>query len=109
LRFLVDAQLPPALAIWLRKRGHAAEHVRDVELDARPDTEIVAYAVETNAVIITKDTDFSHLSVIKPGCKVVLLRFGNATSASLLHTLEPIFSEVEKSLMAGQKIVEVSR
>jgi uncharacterized protein with PIN domain len=27
MRFLVDNQLPPSLARWLRDRGHDAEHV----------------------------------------------------------------------------------
>jgi predicted nuclease of predicted toxin-antitoxin system len=28
MKFLVDAQLPPALCGWLEARGHEAEHVR---------------------------------------------------------------------------------
>ncbi|MFZ1575492.1 MAG: DUF5615 family PIN-like protein [Chromatiaceae bacterium] len=32
MRFLVDAQLPPALARWLAQRGHEAEHVLDCGL-----------------------------------------------------------------------------
>ncbi|MGK6317981.1 DUF5615 family PIN-like protein [Sphingomonas sp. DT-204] len=27
MRFLIDAQLPPALCGWLRERGHEAIHV----------------------------------------------------------------------------------
>lgn len=30
MRFLVDAQLPPALARWLAAQGHEAEHVGDI-------------------------------------------------------------------------------
>jgi len=29
MRFLVDAQLPPALAQWLKERGHDATAARD--------------------------------------------------------------------------------
>jgi predicted nuclease of predicted toxin-antitoxin system len=32
MRFLVDAQLPPALARWLAEKGHDARHVADVGL-----------------------------------------------------------------------------
>ncbi|HOY58634.1 MAG TPA: DUF5615 family PIN-like protein [Verrucomicrobiota bacterium] len=28
MRFLIDNQLPSALAHWLRERGHDAEHLR---------------------------------------------------------------------------------
>ena len=30
MKFIVDAQLPPALARWLCEQGHQAEHVQDV-------------------------------------------------------------------------------
>jgi predicted nuclease of predicted toxin-antitoxin system len=109
LRFLVDAQLPPALVRWLRGRGHVADHVRDLGSDVQPDTSIVDHAIKTGAVIITKDSDFSRLSANSPDCRVVWLRFGNATSASLLRSLEPVFAEIEVALEAGQKLVEVSR
>ena len=37
MTFLVDAQLPPALADWLIKQGHPAEHVYDVDLGDADD------------------------------------------------------------------------
>ena len=32
MKFLVDAQLPPALARWLREQGYDAQHVEDLGL-----------------------------------------------------------------------------
>jgi predicted nuclease of predicted toxin-antitoxin system len=109
LRFLVDAQLPPALAGWLRKRGHAADHVRDLAFEQEPDERIVAYAVEVGAVIITKDADFSRLVLAMRGCQVVWLRYANSTSMDLLRSLEPVFGEIEQALLDGQTLVEVVR
>jgi predicted nuclease of predicted toxin-antitoxin system len=40
VRFLVDAQLPPALARKLAGRDHVAEHVADVGLLAAADSAI---------------------------------------------------------------------
>jgi predicted nuclease of predicted toxin-antitoxin system len=37
MRFLVDAQLPPALARWRAEQGHQAEHVADINLAAASD------------------------------------------------------------------------
>ena len=37
MKFLVDAQLPPALAYWLREAGHEAAHLEDVGLLHAPD------------------------------------------------------------------------
>ena len=84
-------------------------HVRDLDLAAESDQANVAEAVKTGAAIITKDADFSHLSAMRPGCKVMWIRFGNATSAGLLRSLEPVFGEIEDALGAGQTLVEVNR
>ncbi|MFO7808043.1 MAG: DUF5615 family PIN-like protein, partial [Guyparkeria sp.] len=40
MRFLVDAQLPPALARWLTERGHHAQHVADIGMMAATDHQI---------------------------------------------------------------------
>jgi predicted nuclease of predicted toxin-antitoxin system len=40
VNFLIDAQLPPALARWLREAGHGAAHVEDVGLRNADDVVI---------------------------------------------------------------------
>lgn len=47
MRFIVDAQLPPALARLLVARGHVAEYVEDVGLRDADDSPIWRYALET--------------------------------------------------------------
>ena len=47
MRFLVDAQLPPALARWLAGRGHTAEHVADLMMAGASDRMISERAVAT--------------------------------------------------------------
>ena len=59
MRFLVDAQLPPALARWLREYGHEAEHVEDVGMRAAEDEQLWSYALKADVAIVTKDEDFS--------------------------------------------------
>ncbi|WCM27532.1 DUF5615 family PIN-like protein [Sphingomonas sp. QA11] len=44
MKFLVDAQLPPALCRWLDARGQQAVHVADIGLVAASDATIAAYA-----------------------------------------------------------------
>jgi predicted nuclease of predicted toxin-antitoxin system len=67
LRFLVDAQLPPALARRIESLGHAAEHVADRGLAKAPDNQIRACAGETGAVIVTNDEDFAVHRVLHEG------------------------------------------
>ena len=62
MKFLIDAQLPPALAGWLREAGHEAEHVEDVDLRKADDRPIWNYALKAGAIIVTKDEDFAERS-----------------------------------------------
>ena len=59
MQFLVDAQLPPALARWLVAKSFEAEHVGDSGLSAASDADIWDYALRRDAVILTKDDDFA--------------------------------------------------
>ena len=58
MTFLVDAQLPPALAQWIFARGHEATHVSDIALLKATDPDIWEHARQQNAIIISKDEDF---------------------------------------------------
>jgi predicted nuclease of predicted toxin-antitoxin system len=40
MRFLIDAQLPPDRARWLRDQGHDAFHVYELNMRFSADTEI---------------------------------------------------------------------
>ena len=57
LRFLVDAQLPPALARKLSVSGHEATHVLDVGLLNASDSRIWDYALANQSIIVTKDEE----------------------------------------------------
>lgn len=46
MRFVIDAQLPPALARLQIRRGHTAEHVADIGLRDADDSPIWAYALD---------------------------------------------------------------
>ncbi|MHB1617578.1 MAG: DUF5615 family PIN-like protein [Metallibacterium sp.] len=54
MRFLVDAQLPPALARLLADRSHVAEHVADCGLEHASDRAVWLHAGDSHAYIITK-------------------------------------------------------
>lgn len=58
VNFLVDAQLPPALARWISAKGHQAAHVFDLGFHTVADLVIWERARNDHAVIITKDEDF---------------------------------------------------
>jgi predicted nuclease of predicted toxin-antitoxin system len=108
LRFLVDAQLPPALARRIQALGHSAEHVVDCGLATAADDGIRSYAASAGAVIITKDEDFAVRKVLQEGPAVVWVRIGNTRNAELLRRLEADFTAVVAALERGETLVEIA-
>lgn len=108
MRFLVDAQLPPALARRIHALGHLAEHVADCGLAAAADSAIREFAASTDAVIITKDEDFAVHRLLQSGPKVVWVRIGNTRRAELLRRIEADFSSVVVALERGETLVEIA-
>lgn len=108
MRFLVDTQLPAALARWLREGGHQAEHVLEVNLAQSKDLLIWRYAQKHGAVIVSKDEDFAEwVRRGHPGPPVVWLRIGNSSKRALLAWLEPMLPLVVSKLEEGERLVEV--
>ena len=58
MKFLVDAQLPPALARWISSQSHQATHMFDLGFHTADDPVIWESARRENTVIISKDEDF---------------------------------------------------
>ena len=108
MRFLVDAQLPPALARWLADRGHEAEHVSDIGMQAASDAAIWTYALAHAAVVVTKDEDFPQRKVLsKDGPAVVWIRTPNTRRRDLLAWFERVMPHIVSALERGETLVEV--
>ncbi len=108
MRFLVDAQLPPALADWLRIRGHEAQAVRDIGLRDADDREIWTRAARDGAVIVTKDEDFAMLATANAdGPRILWVRTGNLVNRLLLARLAAMWPEIETHLATDARVVEV--
>ena len=107
MRFLIDTQLPNALADWLRDRGHQAEHVLEIGLAQSNDKDIWHYAQEHDAVIVTKDEDFAEwVRRGRPGPAVVWLRIGNSSNPALFVWLEPLLPAIVQQLQKGERLIE---
>jgi predicted nuclease of predicted toxin-antitoxin system len=106
--FLVDAQLPPALANWLTQQGHTAQHVDNLGLRNAEDVVIWNWALRSAAIIVTKDEDFAERTARTTSSPVIVwLRIGNSTNRALLEWLEPRWTQVTVLLDAGNRLIEV--
>lgn len=109
MKFIIDAQLPPALALFISSLGYEAQHIDDMSVLGASDREIWELAEHISAVIITKDEDFVILRTLNPdGPAVVWIRTGNTRKAVLLAHMERIFPEIIEQLNNGELLVEVN-
>lgn len=108
MKFLVDAQLPPALARWLREAGCDAQAVREVGLREADDGAIWQHAEASGCVIVTKDEDFAlRVQATETGPAVVWLRVGNTSNAALRAWFVPRVPQIVALLAQGTRFVEI--
>lgn len=106
--FWIDAQLPPALAEWIKAAGGRAAHVDELGMLRAPDPEIFTAARAANAVVVTKDEDFVLLLESEgPPPQVVWITVGNVRNAALHALFARSWPTVEALVIAGESLVEV--
>lgn len=108
MTFIVDNQLPAALARFLASRGIDCIHVIDLGMANAPDSTTWKYASENGCAILTKDEDFLHFAALPgAGARLIWIRLGNCRTQVLLGFIERIWPKIEASLAAGERIIEV--
>ncbi len=108
MRFLIDAQLPPALASWLRDAGHEAKHVEDVNLREAEDSPIWSDALENQTILITKDEDFAGRARQSNNTQVILwLRIGNVSNRALRQWFMPQLPQIIAWMEPGVRVLEI--
>lgn len=109
MEFIVDAQLPPALARLMVAEGYQAKHLEDIGMQEAEDPDIWQYALENQAVIITKDEDFYHRFTQAPSKApvIVWLRVLNCSKHALLDWFKPLLKDIVTDLEQGERIIEV--
>jgi predicted nuclease of predicted toxin-antitoxin system len=108
MRFIVDAQLPPALARWLSQKGHDAEHVADRQMATASDAVIWDYALRVAAAVITKDEDFAQRKALTDGGPaIVWIRLPNTRRGELLAWFDKMLPEILSALERGETLIEV--
>ncbi|MBK8095009.1 MAG: DUF5615 family PIN-like protein [Verrucomicrobiaceae bacterium] len=108
MKFLVDNQLPKALAHWLRQKGHDAEHVLERGQGQTDDRQLWQEAIHENRVVVSKDEDFFILATRPndPG-SLLWLRVGNCRTQHLLTMLDQNWPAIQSALESGQRILEL--
>ena len=108
--FLVDQQLPRALALHLTRLGHDARHIKDYPGGATlPDAEVTRIGDSEQRFIVTKDSDFrvSHL-LNKHPARLLHLTCGNISTRDLLALIDEHYGALEAAITT-YSYVEIDR
>lgn len=99
MRFLVDECTGPAVASWLRKRGH---EIFSVYESARGlgDDDILKKAYAENWIIITNDKDFGEKIVRQKRSHrgVILMRLADERAANKIAVLDKLLASYPEDL-----------
>jgi predicted nuclease of predicted toxin-antitoxin system len=107
VRFLVDTNLPPALAKWLVERGYQADHAAALLSPQADDPEIWTRARELSAIVVTKDQDYLDLAARDGVGTVVLIRCGNLKLGAFAQWFAARAEAMEQLLAMGERVVEL--
>jgi predicted nuclease of predicted toxin-antitoxin system len=107
VKLLIDESLSGRVARLLVDAGHDAVHVGNLGLLGRPDTDVMAAALESGRSVVSADTDFGELLAIgrHPGPSVVLLRRAPHRPDDQVKLVLAVLDQVEADLDAGAVVV----
>lgn len=106
----VDAQLSPAIALWMNLNFPSleAKSLRAIGLRDAMDQEIFDKARIENAIIMTKDSDFIILlQRFGPPPKVILVTSGNTSNKRMREILNKSLEKALIFLSKGESLVEL--
>lgn len=90
MKFIVDAQLPRKLAVFLQEKGFDALHTLDLpNKNATTDQEINELSLKQKRIVISKDIDFydRYMQKLEPH-KLLYVSTGNISTKKLLQLFE---------------------
>ena len=109
-RFLVDQQLPRALATHLKSLGHDATHIRDYPGGATLEDAAVTRIADTEErIVVTKDDDFrvTHLLQHAPQ-RLLHVTCGNISTSDLIALIDRHYAELSAAI-DEYKYIEIDR
>ncbi len=99
MRFVVDECTGPAVASWLRSRGHDVVSIYD-DAPRMLDDDILPLAVREDRIVVTNDKDFGDLVFAKGMTHrgVILLRLTNERAPSKIAALARVLDAYESQV-----------
>jgi predicted nuclease of predicted toxin-antitoxin system len=95
MKLLFDQNLSPKLVNHLADLFPGSSHVQSAGLDCASDDQIWDHARQNGFAIVTKDEDYTNLSVLRGSPpKVLWLQLGNCTTAQVEAVFRARFADI---------------
>lgn len=108
MKFLVDQNLSPRVAVVLKAAGHDATHTSDLGLATAPDVEVIARARDEDRILLTADADFGTIlastGAIRPSV-VYVRRINGRRVEQIVELVLDNLAQLEESLRLGSLVV----
>jgi predicted nuclease of predicted toxin-antitoxin system len=108
MKLLIDNALSPMVAKKLNEAGYDAVHVRDLGLQAAPDTVLLGTAEKDDRTIVSADTDFGTLLTLRDRRKpsfILIRRQHDVTPTKMAAFLIDTLPGLEDDLQRGAVVV----
>jgi predicted nuclease of predicted toxin-antitoxin system len=103
MKLLFDQNLSPRLVELLADCYPASTHVLTHSLDCASDEAVWAFAREHGYTLVTKDSDFHELSVLRGSPpKVVWIRVGNCSTIRIEAILRKHVPDIQKLIVSPE-------
>jgi predicted nuclease of predicted toxin-antitoxin system len=97
MKLMFDQNLSPRFVSRLADLFPGSSHVSLVGLEAANDIEVWNYARDNEFILVSKDADFSEMSMLRGfPPKVIWLRIGNCTTTQIETLLRNHFEAIEQ-------------
>ncbi len=106
MKLALDQGLPRSATAILRSLGYDAIHAGDIGMARATDSEILLYAMDEQAVVVTLDADFHALLArdSASGPSVVRLRVEGLRAEPLAALVHAVVGSCRDALVAGAAV-----
>lgn len=103
LELVLDQGLPREAAEHMRAAGFACTHVGEIGMHAAEDTDILAWALHRDSVVVTLDADFHAILAVTKARKpsVIRVRIQGLNGPMLARLLQGVVSTYRSQINSG--------
>lgn len=109
MKILLDQNLSYKLIKSISQKFPGSNHVSNLGLSDANDIDIYKYAREKNYTIVSHDSDFIDLILVKGSPpKLIWINTGNLTTKNVLSILENKFETIFQFINSKEEILEIN-